>query len=174
MMTPMHNRPAVAVLLWAFVAAGCGAEAGGGAVAVGAPVPSFAAATMAGDTVSLSGLEGEYVLLNIWATWCLPCREEMPDLQAIHESYGDRGLRVVGVTIDQAHARRDIEEFVADRGIGFTILHDPQSTVTRLFRSVGVPETFLIAPDGTLEQRWFGQIDPEAVRARIDTALQDT
>ncbi|MEX2581857.1 MAG: TlpA disulfide reductase family protein [Gemmatimonadota bacterium] len=150
--------------------ASCDGAGPGAAVAVGAPVPDFAAATLEGDTVTLAGLAGEHVLLNIWATWCVPCREEMPDLQEIFETYSDRGLRVVGVSIDQAYARGEVESFVERHDIGFTILHDAESRITRSYRTIGVPETFLISPEGTLIARWFGQIDPGAVRGAIEGA----
>lgn len=160
------------VAIVAAALAGCDASGGGGVVAIGSPVPAYGAPTLAGDSISLAELQGEHVLLNIWATWCVPCRQEMPDLQEIHEGFGPDGLRVVAVSIDQAYAKGEIEQFVDRYGIEFTVLHDPQGTVTRLFSTVGVPETFLIGPDGTLVSRWFGQIDPSQVRARLEEEVR--
>jgi cytochrome c-type biogenesis protein len=131
-------------------------------IAEGEPAPSFTGATLAGDSVSLDSLRGDVVLLNIWATWCLPCRREMPGLQALHERYGDRGLRVLGVSIDARSATESVDLFLKDYGITFTILHDPTEGVTRRFRSIGVPETFLIARDGRILKRWIGRFEPEA------------
>jgi cytochrome c biogenesis protein CcmG/thiol:disulfide interchange protein DsbE len=150
-----------AVLLVAALTA-CG-EAGGlpaGAVAVGAAAPAYAAPTLAGDSLSLAGMRGEVVLLNLWATWCPPCREEMPGLEALHREHADQGLRVVGVSTDAPAAADDVRAFLEENGITFTVLHDSREEATRVFRTTGVPETFLIGRDGTLLKRWIGAIDP--------------
>ncbi|HUG39444.1 MAG TPA: TlpA disulfide reductase family protein [Longimicrobiales bacterium] len=114
----------------------------------GIAAPDYAATTLAGDTVALADLRGAPVLLNVWATWCAPCREEMPDLQAIADEFAAEGLRVVGVSIDQADASAQVQRFVDDYGISFTVLHDPRGRVTRSFRTIGVPETFLLDGEG--------------------------
>jgi cytochrome c biogenesis protein CcmG, thiol:disulfide interchange protein DsbE len=139
----------------------------------GDPAPAFAASMPGGDTVSLGALRGDPVLLNVWATWCPPCREEMPALQVLHETYGPRGLRVIGVSVDSRGAESAIRSFTADHGITFTILHDPAEAVSRQFRINGVPETFLIDADGRIAHRWIGAFDPLADDAtrRIEAAL---
>ena len=167
---------ALLLALLAPVLVGCGEEAGPRqfrAVSAGDPAPAFAAATLDGDTLSLAALQGEAVLLNIWATWCLPCREEMPGLQQLHEEYNDQGLRVVGVSIDSRGAGRDVRDFLSSYGISFTILHDPEEQVTRAFRTTGVPETFLIDREGKIVRRWIGLFDPTSAetRASVDQAL---
>jgi peroxiredoxin len=129
---------------------------------VGTPAPEYAAATIAGDTVALADLRGQAVVLNIWATWCPPCREEMPGLEELHQTYADQGLRVVGVSIDGRSATGEIQRFVDDTSLTFTILHDPEERITRAFRTVGVPETILIDREGRVVQRWIGKIDPMA------------
>jgi peroxiredoxin len=135
--------------------------------------PDFAAPLLAGDTVRLAELHGAPVLLNVWATWCPPCREEMPGLQTLHETYGPRGLRVLGVSIDSRGAEDAIYGFTSDHGITFTILHDPGEVVSRQFRTAGVPETFLIDADGVIVHRWIGKFDPVApdVTQRIESLL---
>jgi cytochrome c-type biogenesis protein len=140
---------------------------------VGDPAPAYAAPDLAGDTVALRALHGQAVLLNIWATWCAPCREEMPELQALHERFADRGLRILGVSIDASGAEDPIRYFVADYGLSFTILHDPAESVSRLFRTNGVPETFLIDTQGRIAHRWIGRFEPlsgDALR-RVEAAL---
>lgn len=146
------------------LAAACGAEGDSGyrRLTEGDAAPSFAAATLAGDTISLADLRGEVVMLNIWATWCIPCRREMPGLQALHERYAERGLHVIGVSIDGSNATESVGRFLEDYGITFTILHDPSDRVTRAFRSMGVPETYLIGRGGRIAKRWIGLFDPEA------------
>ncbi len=139
----------------------------------GATVPDYAAASLAGDTVSLASLRGEVVLLNVWATWCIPCREEMPALQRLHAEKAADGLRIVGVSIDAPGA--EVGGFAEDMGVGFTILHDPESRVTRAFRTIGVPESFLVSRDGVLLHRWIGPFDPaDPANAQvIEEALAD-
>jgi peroxiredoxin len=131
-------------------------------LAEGDPVPSFGAPVLDGDSLHLASLAGQPVMLNIWATWCAPCREEMPQLQALHEQLGPRGLRILGVSIDSRGSEPTIRRFVEEGGYTFTILHDPADAVSREFRTIGVPETFLIDGDGRLVRRWIGKFDPLA------------
>ena len=173
-MRPQGIRRAGGLQLAGVLLGGCARDAGqAGTVAVGAPAPAYGAPTLEGDSVRLTDLRGEVVLLNLWATWCPPCREEMPGLQALHEEYADQGLRVVGTSIDAASAAPDVRSFVEQHGITFPILHDAQESATRVFRTTGVPETYLIGRDGTLLKRWIGKIDTEsaAVRQPIEEAL---
>lgn len=141
----------------------------------GDAAPAYAAATLDGDTVSLEALRGSPVMLNVWATWCPPCREEMPGLQALHERYGGRGLRVVAVSVDSRGAEDAIVRFTSDLGLTFTILHDPAETVAQRFRTSGVPQTFLLGADGRLVERWIGKFDPVApeVTALVEEALAE-
>lgn len=131
-------------------------------VAVGRPAPEFGAPNLEGDSLTLKNLRGEAVMLNVWATWCAPCREEMPDLQQLHEQYGPRGLRIVGVSVDPRGSERTIRDFLSDVGVTFTILHDARDAVSRDYRTIGVPETFLIDREGVLRRRWIGKFDPLA------------
>jgi cytochrome c biogenesis protein CcmG, thiol:disulfide interchange protein DsbE len=172
----MHDTDSLRLVLALLVAplalslAGCG-DVPQGAVVVGSPAPDFAAPTLAGDTISLANLRGEVVLLNIWATWCAPCREEMPDLQWIEDEFGDREFRVIGVSIDQAHADGAVARFLEDHAIDFLVLRDPRSVSARRFRTIGVPESFLIDRQGVLAARWIGQVDRERVAGAILEAL---
>ncbi|HEX6587854.1 MAG TPA: TlpA disulfide reductase family protein [Longimicrobiales bacterium] len=136
-------------------------------VAVGAPAPAYAAPTLDGDTVALADLRGAPVLVNVWATWCMPCREEMPELQAIQDEFGGGGLRVVGVSIDQKRAGAEIRRFIDEHAIAFMILHDPASRVAQTFRTAGVPETVLIDANGVLRARWIGQVDADDIRPAL-------
>jgi cytochrome c biogenesis protein CcmG/thiol:disulfide interchange protein DsbE len=157
-------RLAFAALLCA-VASGCGGEVDD--VAVGRPAPAYGAPALDGDTVTLASLRGAPVLLNVWATWCHPCQEEMPDLQALQDEFESRGLRVVGVSIDQQRAGDEIRHFLEEHAIDFLILHDATSTVSHRFRTAGVPETFLIDADGVLRGRWIGQASADDMRPAI-------
>lgn len=170
-------RPLIALL--AGTALACSADAGNGdfrPLNSGDAAPVYAAPVMDGDSLHLSSLRGHPVLLNIWATWCPPCREEMPALQALHERYAPRGLRVIGVSVDSRGSEATIRRFLAEGGFTFTILHDPADAVSRQFRTIGVPESFLIDGEGTIVRRWIGKFDPLApdVVADIEPLLTGT
>jgi peroxiredoxin len=139
----------------------------------GDAAPAYAAPTMAGDTISLADLRGNAVMLNIWATWCTPCREEMPGLEQLHTEYAADGLRVIGVSIDASGLASEIRHFTDEYGITFTILHDPAESVMRAFRARAVPETFLLDRQGQVVRRWIGKFDPvaEDSRAAVRQAL---
>jgi len=161
------RRPHVAVPLLLLGLLGplpsCGGEVGDPrfrSVQAGDPAPPYAAVTLGGDTISLESLRGQAVLLNIWATWCLPCREEMPALEALHQRYGTEGLRVVGVSVDGRFSAGEIPGFLESVGASFLILHDPAEQVVRRFSAVGVPESYLIDGEGVFRHRWVGLFDP--------------
>lgn len=125
---------------------------------VGNVAIEYPAATLAGDTVTLASLRGEVVLLNLWATWCVPCRTETPYLEALFEEYQDRGFRVVGISLDTGDAADQVAMFVEDFGVTYTILHDPQMRGMDLYQVPGLPATFLIDRDGIIRWIRYGPI----------------
>jgi cytochrome c biogenesis protein CcmG, thiol:disulfide interchange protein DsbE len=136
-------------------------------VEVGREAPAYSGTSSHGETISLRDLKGEVVLVNIWATWCAPCRREMPALEEMYRQLAGEGLRVIAVSIDEPGADREIEAFVRELGLSFTIVHDADKRIVRTFQTIGVPETFLIGRDGTLLHHWRGRIDPHSPMVRV-------
>ena len=145
-------------------------------VAVGAPAPVYAASTVEGTPTSLADLRGQVVLLNIWATWCKPCRQEMPALDTLQRRHGASGLTVVGVSIDEPGARDRIAPFARELGASYTLWHDPADRISPTFLAVGVPASYLIDRTGILRWRHVGPIaaDDPALTAALAAALVDT
>lgn len=143
-------------------------------IAVGDPVPAYAARTLEGDTLRVGTSEPQpLTLLNVWATWCVPCQKEFPDLEKIHDEYGSRGLRVLAVSVDAAGDDEKIREFAKVYGATFSIAHDPGGEIRGVYQSLGIPESYLISPDGRLLYRHPGAF-PEgaaAMREAIEQAL---
>lgn len=148
-------------------------EAAGGSPAIGSAAPAFAVATLGGDSARVGGSARQPVtLVNVWATWCAPCKAEFPELQALHTQYAPKGLRVLAISID---TDGDAEVAASAKGMGatFAIGRDPGDEVRGRFAAVGIPESWLISADGKLLWRHSGAIpsgDP-AVRSAIDAAL---
>jgi peroxiredoxin len=140
---------------------------------LGGPAPAYSARDLSGAEVSLADLEGRVVMLNVWATWCQPCLREMPGLERLHRAYEARGLHVVGVSIDRGSALAEVDRFMGEHGITYSVLHDPDQDVSSVFRTIGVPETFLIDREGVLVHRWIGAFVPDApdVVARVEELL---
>lgn len=166
------------IAVCAIFVAGCmgGAADGSGSrgrVDVGLPVPAYAAVSLAGDTVSLAGQRGKVVLMNVWATWCHPCRDEIPELQAIHEKYQSRGLELIGVSVDTEGADETIRAFMRDFRMTYPVWRDPGERVSAQFQIVGVPATFLIDREGVLRWRKTGPIQPgdETLIRALEQAL---
>ena len=127
-------------------------------VSVGSRAPDFAANTLGSDGAAprvktLADYEGEVVVLNIWATWCGPCRVEMPSIEALHRTLGPKGLKIVAVSIDDAGSEAAIREFATEYGLTFEILHDPSGKIRALYQTTGVPETFVIGRDGVIRRK---------------------
>lgn len=138
--------------------------------------PDFTATALDGSEVSLEDLRGDVVLLNTWATWCTPCKDEMPWLQTLSERYGDQGLQVVGVSIDRKGQDDAVRSFAGDLGATFPIWLDPSNRFSRAFDTTGVPETLLIGRDGEVLYRWKGALveNNDADLQLIEDALAGT
>jgi peroxiredoxin len=156
-------KPFVVILALSAAAVACGAPRDGapaGRVEVGQPVPEYAAMTAEGDSVSLASRRGKVVLLNVWATWCHPCRAEIPELVALNKRYAARGLEIIGVSVDAAGADADVRAFMKDFAMDYTIWFDPADRVSTRFLLVGVPTTFVIDRDGVMRWRKTGPVLP--------------
>jgi cytochrome c biogenesis protein CcmG/thiol:disulfide interchange protein DsbE len=108
--------------------------------------------------VSLEDYRGSVALVNIWATWCVPCREEMPSMQRLFDSVGTRGFRIAAISIDEGSSE-DVAAFARELNLGFDILHDRSGSVERLYQTTGVPESFLLDRRGKLVKRVIGAHD---------------
>jgi peroxiredoxin len=135
---------------------------------IGQAAPSYRAISLTGDSVALEQARGRVVLLNVWATWCHPCREEIPILQALHERYAARGLELVGVSVDARGEEKTIREFARDFEMTYPLWLDPDERVQSTFLAIGVPATFLIDRAGMLRWRHIGP-----VRANDTTLLRE-
>jgi cytochrome c biogenesis protein CcmG, thiol:disulfide interchange protein DsbE len=150
----------VALVMAALLAAGWTVRDRFLPVEVGTRAPDFQARDLEGNPVSLSELRGEVVLLNIWATWCGPCRDEMPSMERLHRELGPQGLRVLAVSVDGAPGALigggDVAGFAREYGLTFTIWHDPSGRIQRTYRTTGVPESFIIDRSGVIQKKVIG------------------
>ena len=136
----------------------CAACSDPGRVDIGYPVPNYAAVTLAGDSISLPSQRGKVVLLNVWATWCDPCRTEIPALISLYDKYKAQGLTLIGVTIDAEGSDEAIRSFMDEFKMTFPIWHDPSQQILTTFRAIGVPSTYLIDKNGVLRWKKLGPV----------------
>jgi peroxiredoxin len=125
---------------------------------VGQPLASFTLPDLQGHSVQLSALRGNVVFINVWATWCPPCVEEMPAIQRLYERMQPRGLRVVTISVDALGAQV-VVPFMHKYQLTFPALLDPQGTVERLYHTAGVPESFIVDKQGRLVEKIVGPRD---------------
>jgi thiol-disulfide isomerase/thioredoxin len=129
----------------------------------GAQAPDFALEMLEGRTLQLSELRGRKIVLNFWASWCAPCRKEMPDLERVHRQYGDR-VTVVGINIQED--RSSVERFLQEVPVSYTIALDPQGVAVRAYRVIAQPATFWIDEHGRIVERKFGAYTPTELEER--------
>jgi cytochrome c biogenesis protein CcmG, thiol:disulfide interchange protein DsbE len=145
-------------------------------VAVGAVAPDFKALDLAtGDTVSLhERYHGRVTLVNIWATWCAPCRIEMPSMQRVYDSLAPQGFAIAAVSIDEGDPE-EVREFGRSLGLTFDLLLDRSGTVPQLYQTTGVPESFLLDRSGKIIKRIISAHDwnSDANRALIRRLLEE-
>lgn len=138
----------------------------------GTPAPEFRLQTLAGDSVSLADLEGKVVLVNFWATWCPPCRVEMPAFERVYRDRHDQGFEIVGLSTDRA-GQRVVEDFISARALTF-----PNALATRQvvhdFGGVRVlPTSFLIDRQGRIRQQVRGIFAEPALRLAVNRLLAE-
>ena len=152
----------VVLSIGGFVAWGTRSAGTPALVGPGATAPAFHATSVhdakAAATVakSIADYRGKAVLLNLWATWCGPCREEMPRIQRLQEELGPQGLAIVAVSIDNPGMADAIRDFRKELSLSFEILYDESGAIRDAYQSTGVPETFLIDKQGVIRRRLIG------------------
>ncbi len=122
--------------------------------------PDFELETIDGDVLQLSDLQGQKVLLNFWATWCPPCRVEIPDLQAYHESHDDVMIVAVNAT-ETENSIRNVTGFVEEYGMTFNVVLDENTIVTDKYEAYSLPTSYLLNSDGTIYQKIIGPLNYE-------------
>ncbi len=122
---------------------------------VGTTAPEFHATTLGTPSrvKSLADYKGQVLLINIWATWCPPCRAEMPSIERLYKTYGPKGLKVVAVSIDDPGTEAGIRAFAQDMGLSFEILHDSTGQIQHAYETTGYPETVIIGRDGVIRKK---------------------
>ena len=129
---------------------------------VGDPAPSFIAVRLPGGRpASLADYRGQVILLNVWATWCQPCRVEMPSMERLWQKFQGTDFRVVAVSIDQDDSTV-VNAFVQELGLTFDILHNQPGDIQRIYQTTGVPESFVIDRQGMIVKKVIGAAEWDA------------
>ncbi len=164
------GRATLVLLLWV---SACVPDDLPGPPQVGDPAPEFQAVSLDGErNVALADYAGQTILVNLWATWCAPCRFETPYLQAVYEENQERGLMIVGVSVDSPFALDQVNDFLEEMGVTYDILLDPDMVSTDAFLPIGYPATYLIDGEGVIRFIRLGPIvegDPAFLEALEET-----
>ena len=127
-------------------------------VTTGAEAPDFTAVNLAtGETVTLADYRGDIVLLNLWATWCGPCRWEMPSMERLYRELGPAGLKIVAVSVDQVSGE-EVLDFANELGLTFDVLHDRSGQIEIDYQATGLPETVILDRDGVIVHKSIGPV----------------
>jgi cytochrome c biogenesis protein CcmG/thiol:disulfide interchange protein DsbE len=138
------------------------------------PAPDFMLPDLNGQSVSLSALRGRPVLLNFWATWCGPCRSEMPYLQELQmdPAWRERGLLILAVNLQEPETT--VSKFMADNGFSFTVLLDARGEAGRLYNVASIPATYIIGKDGIIKNSRVGAFANKAqIGQMLTSALSE-
>jgi cytochrome c biogenesis protein CcmG/thiol:disulfide interchange protein DsbE len=151
-------------------------------VVPGRPAPEFSAFDLQGNARTLDDYQGKVVLLNIWATWCSPCQQEMPSMQRLREAVPDEDFAILAVSVDAPLGERDafgreggnLEVFAQTMGLTFRILHDPSGKIQETYQTTGVPESFVVDRRGLIKKKvagpteWDAPANVELIRRLLD------
>jgi peroxiredoxin len=128
-------------------------------LAVGKPAPDFSLSDLNEKPYRLSDFRGKVVFLNFWATWCKPCREEMPSMEVLNKNFEKDGLVILAVSIDRVTTTKDIPPFVKGLNLTFPVLIDSWGKTDKPYKRMGVPETFIIDQEGIIREIVIGPRD---------------
>lgn len=182
-MQPLQRRLLIAALLlagliWMLVSADRSGSATAGQIPApqqGFLAPDFTLKTPQGDAITLSDLRGQVVLINLWATWCPPCRAEMPAIQRVYEDYREQGFSVLAVNLTYQDDPFAVVPFVQQYGLTFPILLDETGAVAAQYQLRSLPTSFFIGKDGVIREVVIGGPMAEALlQTRVERLLAET
>ncbi|MFN8470790.1 MAG: TlpA disulfide reductase family protein [Anaerolineae bacterium] len=168
----------VALVLGLWAGEAISARSKGGAVASADRPPSverdqlaplFDLPTTTGQHMALADTAGDVVLVNFWATWCAPCREEMPVIEAAQQKYGPKGFKVISVNVQEA--ADPVAAYIQEVGVTFPILLDREGSVARTYRVQTLPRNFFLARDGRVVRIHPGELTPEIIERYLQELL---
>ncbi|GGF10276.1 thiol:disulfide interchange protein tlpA [Halobacillus andaensis] len=119
---------------------------------VGDQAPDFELETLDGESVKLSELKGQKVFLNFWATWCPPCKEEMPEMEKFHNEYGDEVVVLAVNATETESNESDVDKYIEEEGYTFPVLLDKDSEVNNDYQAMSIPTTYFIGTDGQVQE----------------------
>jgi len=169
-----YRTLAAALAVTLALAGGCGKRGSEGTAArggtVGTEAPEFALPDLDGKVVKSSDLRGKVVILDFWATWCPPCRQEVPHFVALQSKYRDQGLEIVGLSLDKGGAN-DVKPFVEEYNVNYMMLIANDQTASDFGGITGIPTTFVLDKHGKIVKRFLGYTDPEVFEETIRPLL---
>jgi thiol-disulfide isomerase/thioredoxin len=142
----------------------CASIAPVGAASVSGPAPDFTLKSLAGKNLKLSEMRGNVVLINFWASWCGPCRQEMPLLNNLHNKYAPLGFTVIGVNVEEK--TENARGFIKDTPVDFPILLDNRNQVSKLYKVVAMPTTVVVDRDGNMRFLHHGYVPGDELEYR--------
>jgi peroxiredoxin len=141
-------------------------------VKVNYAAPELTLTDIQGKSFSLHDFRGQVVLVNLWATWCPPCKKEMPTLESFYRTYKDEGFTIVAV--NDGDPAPDVLQFVKDYGLTFPVWLDPTYQGTdHAFKTVNLPSSYVINRDGTIVLSWVGGIDRKTLEKYVTPMIED-
>jgi len=133
---------------------------------VGGPAPTFKLEAVDGQVINMTDLKGQFVILNFWSTWCVPCIKEMPEFQKAHESLNPK-VKIIGINLGES--KEKIGEFVQNNRLSFLILLDSYGNVSQEYEVIHLPVTYFITPDGIIRDKIFGGgVTEKMIEAKIN------
>ncbi len=137
---------------------------------VGHPAPDFTLSDLDGNLVRLSDFQGKVVFINFWATWCPPCRAEMPEIEAVHQKYKDKGVVVLGVDISEPE--NTVRQYIQKGGFSWTIVLDSTGEVARDYQIAAIPTSFFLDREGIIRAVSVGAMTKRQMEAKLAEAMR--
>lgn len=135
---------------------------------VGNLAPDFELKTVEGNSIKLSSLKGKKVILNFWATWCPPCRQEMPDMEKFYTENKDSGIEILAVNLLQTEkGPAEVSAFIQDFGITFPVVVDEQGSVGKLYKVSSIPASFIIDSEGVIQRKIVGPMTYDSMKSML-------
>ena len=167
------QQTAGVLLILALAVAACGGpgEAVPQGINQGNRARDFTLTSLDGSEVSLSDFDDSVVLINFWATWCPPCRAEIPDFEEAYRAHKDDGFMVLGINVEESH--KLVEPFVNSVDMTYPVLLDERGQVMQEYRGMGLPMSLLVDKDGVIQQRHMGTLTADQLDSYLSTLLRN-